>query len=128
MADVVDRSDDGDDLVSMHHTLRRSLRKRLKHVAAEIERPVTDIVNEAIEAWLERNEAEACVSGSEIKNIQTAAERIEWLRGLKAAGEMLSAVSVLSKENLITLLAALGQQADRRMSRDRLIGMLARDL
>ena len=129
MADVVDRSDDGDDLVDMHHTLRRSLRRRLKHISAEIERPVTDIVNEAIEAWLERHEDSGDRrAASDLRSLPTAAEKVEYLRQRKADGTFFSAAASLEKSGLVELLAHLGRQADRRASTDRLIALLAERL
>lgn len=40
----------------MHHRIRRDLRRRLKHASIEMEKPVTDLVNEAIMAYLDQRE------------------------------------------------------------------------
>ena len=116
-----------DEYVSMHHRIRRSLRRRLKHVSAESEKPVTDIVNEAIEHWLERNGGGYT---DEHKDPMPASlkDRIVWLRDRKDAGDFYVSVALLAKPDLVSILAVLGQRVDQRISIDRLVGMLVRSL
>jgi len=112
--------------VSMHHRIRRDLRKRLKHAAAEVERPVTDIVNEAIEEWLNSRTAPGVASlAAEIEGASVL-EMVEWLRDRKADGRAFASAASLPKGDLISILGHFGERGDHRMSGDRLVSGVVR--
>ena len=55
----VNRTDDGDDVVSFHHKMPRRLRKRLKHYSVESEQSMVSIINAAIAEYLDTRENQA---------------------------------------------------------------------
>lgn len=115
-----------EDYVSMHHRIRRSLRRRLKHVSAEIERPVTDIVNKAIETWLNENGSAVAQETSQELDGASAAEKVAWLRGKKAEGRLYAAASSMGKSDLVEVIRYFNGEADLRMSGDRLVTELVK--
>ena len=116
---ATDRSDAGDDYVSMHHRIRRSLRKRLKHFSTDIEKPVTDIVNEAIMAHLDKT-----AGGQASLSNLAPAEILDALRQARANGTFYEAVSKLDKLKLVEVSRLLGEAADMRSSGDRLVSRI----
>lgn len=117
-----------DDHVSMHHRIRRSLRRRLKHHAAETERPVTDLVNEAIEIFLASNSPHRPYVTSPLEGLRSAPDRIEVLRQAASDGIFYVTASTLSKADLVTLAQFMGRHATERMSTDRIIAVIQRAL
>lgn len=117
---ATDRSDDADDYVSMHHRIRKGLRKRLKHISADLEKPVTDIVNEAIMAYLDKVEPPPESLGS-----LPPAELLTYLRKARSSGGFYEAVARLDKPKLVEVSRLLGEAADLRSSGDRLVSRIA---
>lgn len=115
--------DAGDDYVSMHHRIRRDLRRRLKHASVEMEKPVTDIVNEAILAYLDQKEiGPFAVSGLR------GQELLDRLRHLKDEGGLYQALPRIEKVRMVEALKVAGVEADMRASGDRLISLLVHTL
>ncbi len=89
----------------MHHRIRPALKRRLKHTSVEIEKPVTDIVNEAIEGWLKQ------VATPHVP--QSPHQALDY-----------AALSRLRKSTLIMILVDLGGSGDSRMSSDHIIDLI----
>lgn len=108
------------DMVSMHHRLPESLRRRLKVAAAQRGLAMTDIINQAIEMWLDQEftrMAEAnLISGS----IPAAISSL-----LHADTDSLHAlIRNLSKDRITLLLTALDAEPDTRHSFGTLVNQL----
>lgn len=115
-----DRSSDGGDYVSMHHRIRKGLRKRLKHLSADLEKPVTDLVNEAIMAHLDKLEADP----SDLAKLPPP-ELLRALRQARAAGAFYETIATIDKRQLVEVSRLLGEAADLRSSGDRLVSRIA---
>ena len=113
------RLDDADDYVSMHHRIRKDLRRRLKHLSADIEKPVTDIVNDAIMAHLDN-----LIMPSDLPS-RSAKDILDALRKARANGTFYGTVATLDKANLLEISRLLGEAADPRSSGDRLVARIA---
>lgn len=108
------------EFVSMHHRIPPTLRKRLKVAAAQRELPMTDIINQAIEMWLdqefERMADERITNGS----IPAAVSALT-----NADPSMLNAlVRNIPKDRVILISTALGADVDPRYSYAGLINQL----
>ena len=114
--------------MSMHHRIRRDLRKRLKLAALDAERPATDCVNEAIENWLGSRADVAQPSALAEISGATTLETVEWLREKRSDGVGFAAASALPKETMVAILSHFGETADLRMSADRLVSEIVRRL
>lgn len=107
----------------MHHRIRRDLRRRLKHASIEMEKPVTDLVNEAIMAYLDQRET----GHLGILGLR-GQELVDRLRILKRDGLLYQALPKIEKQRLVECLKASGVEADMRASADRLISLLVQTL
>jgi hypothetical protein len=110
------------DFVSMHHRIPPTLRKRLKIAAAERDLPMTDIINQAIEMWLdqefERMADERITHGSipAAVSVLTNAE----------PDEVNALIRNLPKDRLILISMALGAEPDPRHSFAGLVSQLTK--
>jgi hypothetical protein len=115
-----DRSDDSSDYVSMHHRITKGLRRRLKHLSVDLGKPVTDLVNEAILAHLDR------LGPAEAPPRHLSAEKLLLrLREARQEGSFYEAISGVDKLKLVEVSRLLGETADMRSSGDRLIARIA---
>ncbi|TLX16052.1 hypothetical protein [Rhizobium sp. MHM7A] len=101
-----------EEMVSMHHRLPAELRRRLKVAAAQRDLAMTDIINQAIEMWLdqefERMADDTVASGS----IPSAVSAL-----VNAEPEAThSLVRNLPKDRIILISTALGADPDPRHS------------
>jgi hypothetical protein len=100
-----------DTLIDMHHKIRKGVRRRLKLASVDLERPVTDIVNQAISAWLEKYETQ-----SDSEPVTNA-----MLRSAIRDGQYFDILSGISKEKVIRLLEQTGDFPDGRWALDLLV-------
>jgi hypothetical protein len=109
-----------EEMVSMHHRLPPSLRRRLKIASAERDLAMTDVINQAIEMWLdqefERMADERITNGS-IPAAVSALTNAE-------PSEINAMVRNLSKDRVILISTALGADPDPRHSFAGLINQL----
>lgn len=110
-----------DEYVSMHHRIRKSLRSRLKHVSISLEKPVTDVVNDAIEIYLETNLNRDNLS-------QSVPAKAALLRTALEEGIFYGSATTLSKRELVDIALYLGISAELRFSGDHLISDINRAL
>jgi predicted DNA-binding protein len=109
-----------EEMVSMHHRMPTELRQRLKIAAAQRGLAMTDIINQAIEMWLdqefERMVDERVISGS----IPAAVSAL-----VNSEPELThSLVRNLPKERIILISTALGADPDPRHSFGGLVNQL----
>lgn len=108
------------EMVSMHHRLPEALRRRLKVAAAQRDLAMTDIINQAIEMWLdqefERMADERITNGS-IPAAVSALTNAE-------PSEVNALVRNLPKDRIILISTALGTDPDPRHSFAGLISQL----
>jgi hypothetical protein len=109
-----------EEMVSMHHRLPTDLRRRLKVAAAHRDLAMTDIINQAIEMWLdqefERLADERITHGS----IPAAISALTYAD----PGEVNALVRNLPKDRVILISTALGADPDPRHSFAGLINQL----
>ena len=114
------RVSDAADYVSMHHRIRKDMRRRLKHLAADLDKPVTDIVNEAIMAHVEK----VTSPGDRLEGMPPE-PLLRELRRARADGTFYETASRVGKTQLIEVSRLLGERSDMRSSGDRLISRIA---
>lgn len=109
-----------EEMVSMHHRLPPNLRRRLKVAAAQRDLAMTDVINQAIEMWLdqefERMADERITNGS-IPAAVSALTNAE-------PSEVNALVRNLTKDRVILISTALGAEPDPRHSFAGLINLL----
>ena len=107
-----------EEYVSIHHRIRISQRQKLKVISAVIGKPVTDIMNEAIDLWLSAYDQGGENSPSRSPHSTLAAFAI--LKEAKAAGNFLDQSVVLPKSTLVDVGKHMGLDVSLRCSGDHL--------
>lgn len=107
-----------EEYVSIHHRIRISQRQKLKVISAVIGKPVTDIMNEAIDLWLSAYDQGGEKSPSSSPHSTLAAFAI--LKEAKAAGNFLDQSVGLPKSTLVDVGKHMGLDVSLRSAGDHL--------